>query len=239
MTQQTLTTSLLKHSQPLLAKCLQAALIAAPVMLAAAPSHAASVYGTVNGFTGAFAQENWTKTPGSTANSVSFFPTSPKIANTLTIVKNNNNTASPRAKIAINKDIIDALKPIKGFNFIGWEVTGKYTFAGSNLARFNFQGNSNTDSEILDKGSTPVQTPTAFIITGGQDTDGNISFDDELAFQINRVSAGTATGTGVISDFKFIAEYDVPGPLPIVGAAAAFAWSRKLRNRLKSANTLV
>ncbi|PZV05355.1 MAG: hypothetical protein DCF23_03575 [Cyanobium sp.] len=29
----------------------------------------------------------------------------------------------------------------------------------------------------------------------------------------------------------------VPGPLPLLGAAAAFGWSRRLRNRISTAKT--
>jgi hypothetical protein len=58
-------------------------------------------------------------------------------------------------------------------------------------------------------------------------------------FRNNGVASGTAgIGTGVISNFKVAAEYEVPGPLPLAGAAAAFAWSRKLRNRLKLSESI-
>ena len=243
MTQQTLTRSFLKHSQPLLTKCLQAALIAAPVMLAAAPSHAAVITSSVHGFTGLFDQLEWDKgTPnpntGTPPNSVNFSPSS-GTASSLTIVKNNANTSSAFAFRTINPALVDALRPIGGFNFVGWKATGNFTFTGTNLAKLDFSGQSNSDLELLEtpapNAGTPVTTPTAFSVTG----DGEL--DDQIKFDISRLSTGTPTalGTGVITDFKFDAYYDVPGPLPIVGAAAAFAWSRKLRNRLKPANTLV
>jgi hypothetical protein len=242
MTQQTLTTSFLKHSQPLLTKCLQAALIAAPVMLAAAPSHAAVVTSSVQGFTGLFAKTNWAlasgiPNTGTPLNSVAFNATTP--ATTLTIVKNNANSSSVNAIRVIDTALVDALRPIQGFDFVGFKVFGKFTFTGSNLARLDFSGQSNSDLQLLETAppnpGTPVPTFTAFSFTG----DGNL--DDVVKFDISRLSTGigTTVGTGVISDFKFEAYYDVPGPLPIVGAAAAFAWSRKLRNRLKPANTLV
>lgn len=242
MTQQTLTRGFLKHSQPLLTKCLQAALIAAPVMLAAAPSHAATISSSVNGFTGLFDQSLWSRaTPapntGTPPNSVNFSPSS-GTATSLTIVKNNANTSSAFAFRTIDQGLVDALRPIGGFNFVGWKATGKSTFTGTNLAKLDFSGQSNSDLELLETPApnpgTPVTTPTAFSVTG----DGEL--DDQIKFDISRLSAGTPTlGTGVITDFKFEAYYDVPGPLPILGAAAAFAWSRKLRNRLKPANTLV
>lgn len=50
----------------------------------------------------------------------------------------------------------------------------------------------------------------------------------------------TGIATGTITNFQFIAEYsEVPGPLPLAGAAAGFAWSRRLRRRLKTAQSVV
>ena len=237
MTQPTLTTSFLKHSQPLLTKCLQAALIAAPVMLASAPSHAAVITSSVHGFTGLFDQSQWIRVPGNIGNTVTFNP-STGTATSLTIVKNGNNTAAANASRVINLNVVDALRPIGGVNFLGWKASGKYSYTGSNLARFDFRGQSSSDIQLLENSTspgTPVTTPTAFSVTG----DGTL--DDEIEFDITRITSGSgAIATGTVTDFKFEAYYeDVPGPLPIVGAAAAFAWSRKLRNRLKPTNTLV
>jgi hypothetical protein len=205
-------------------------------MLASAPSHAAVITSSVNGFTGLFDQSAWVKAPGNSNNSVTFSP-STGTATSLTIVKNNNNIAAANAKRVITTAVIDALRPTRGGSFLGWKATGNYLFTGSNLAKFDFTGESNTDSQKLENSTnpgTPVTTPTAFFVEG----DGVL--DDEIEFKVKRITSGAATGVGTISDFKFEAYYeDVPGPLPIVGAAAAFAWSRKLRNRLKPANTLV
>ena len=240
MTQQTLTTSFLKHSQPLLTKCLQAALIAAPVMLASAPSHAQVITSSVNGFTGLFNQLNWIKTPDGASNTVTFTPGT-GTATQLKIVKNINNTGAPSAKRVIDIALVDALRPSAELDFVGWKVTGKYTFTGPSLAKFDFKAQSVSDVQLLENTTnpgTPVTTFTEFSVTG----DGTL--DDEIDFDIARNNSGSnASATGTITDFKFEAYYenveDVPGPLPIVGAAAAFAWSRKLRNRLKPTNTLV
>jgi len=56
------------------------------------------------------------------------------------------------------------------------------------------------------------------------------------------VSASTffieiTTGGEFISDH--VSAIEAPGPLPILGAAAAFGWSRKLRKRLKSSKSEV
>jgi hypothetical protein len=45
---------------------------------------------------------------------------------------------------------------------------------------------------------------------------------------------GTFEGPGDVQFSAFSAPSEVPGPLPILGAAAAFGYSRKLRRRLKT-----
>jgi hypothetical protein len=234
MTQQTLTRSFLKHSQPLLTKCLQAALIAAPVMLAAAPSHAA-VTTTITGFTGQFDPTNWTTSLGGTStNSVAFTPSLPSTPTTLTLFKSSTNSSVVSASRAIDQTLVDALRPNNGGVFKKYTVAGKYTFTGSNINNFNFVGDSNDRTATL----TPTTTFTDFSFEGF----GPLSAegDDSVVFDIQRLVSQTGSNaTGVINDFTFVAEYEeVPGPLPLVGAAAAFAWSRRLRKRLNSANTL-
>jgi hypothetical protein len=234
MTQQTLTRSFLKHSQPLLTKCLQAALIAAPVMLAAAPSHAA-VTTTITGFTGQFDPTLWTSSAGGT-NTVTFTPSLPSTPTTLTIFKSSTASSVISATRAIDLTLVNALRPNNGAAFIKYTVAGKYTFTGTNINNFAFVGDSNDRTAPL----TPTSTFTDFSFVGF----GPLSADpdDAIAFDISRSnSQAGSNATGVINDFTFVAEYEeaVPGPLPLVGAAAAFAWSRRLRKRLNSANTLV
>ena len=47
----------------------------------------------------------------------------------------------------------------------------------------------------------------------------------------------TYTGTSTAALDNFINTYQTPGPLPILGAGAAFGFSRKLRSRIKAART--
>ena len=225
----------MKHSQPLLTKCLQAALIAAPVMLAAAPSHAA-VTTTITGFTGQFNPSNWTTSNGgSSSNTVVFTPAAPSTATTLTIFKATTGNTTPSASRVTDQALVDALRPSNGGAFIKYTVSGKYTLTGSNIGNFNFVGDSNDSTATL----TPASTLTDFSFIGlGPNS---VDPDDSISFDISRVFSQTGSNaTGVIQDFQFVAEYEepVPGPLPLVGAAAAFAWSRRLRKRLNSANTL-
>ncbi|MEB3301648.1 MAG: hypothetical protein VKN56_06715 [Cyanobacteriota bacterium] len=47
----------------------------------------------------------------------------------------------------------------------------------------------------------------------------------------------TYTGTSTAAVDNFINTYQTPGPLPILGAGAAFGFSRKLRSRIKAGRT--
>jgi len=238
MTQQTTNSSVLTHSRSLLTKCLQAALIAAPVLLAAAPSEAVSVKTTVNGFTGEFAPANWTRVFGAsgTGNTSTVTPT------TITLSKRASNSTpiTVSAGIALSDTLFNALRPSGAGRLLSWTATGNYDWSivTAPNTKFDFTASSNADSETLNTSSS---------ITDGSFTAGDSyaltpfdpSVGDELTFAVRRIgNSVTGSGTGVIDNFQFIAEYDVPGPLPVVGAAAAFAWSRRLRNRLKSAKTL-
>ena len=230
----------MKQSQPLLSKCLQAALIAVPVLLSAAPSEAAgaTVKTTVNGFTGSFAPSNWNRTPTSpgAGNSSTFTDSNTK----LTLVKNAQNTTRVSGNVDITESLFAALAPYQGVGkILAWTASGSYTWTTTNNAKFTFGVDSNNSSD------TPLNTvspKSGTFLVGNSFISPLPDFDpanpDNLDFSIVRVGSSAAvTGTGVISNFQFIAEYDVPGPLPVVGAAAAFAWSRRLRKRLNSAKT--
>jgi hypothetical protein len=82
--------------------------------------------------------------------------------------------------------------------------------------------------------------------------DRNDVFGWESAHPIGGRCASNGTGTNCIpngtspnfsgmsiltvSNFQFVATYEsVPGPLPLAAAASGFAWSRKLRRRIKTA----
>lgn len=240
MTQLTRTTSFLKHSQPLLTKCLQAALIAAPVLLAAAPSEAVTVKATVDGFTGAFAPAQWSKDPTITTGGNSVTIT----GGSMTLRKNiQNNPATVFAFTTLSDGLFDVLRPTGGGRILSWSATGLADWGltgSSNNSRYDFSvaGKPTPATKI---NTTASVTNSAFSI--GEDyttNEFNPANPSEMRFSIAKVGSGsfTGAGTGVIDNFQFIAEYDVPGPLPVVGAAAAFAWSRRLRKRLNSAKTL-
>ncbi len=244
MTQLTLTRSFLKHSQPLLTKCLQAALIAAPVLLAAAPSEAVSVKATVDGFTGVFANANWSKDPTSLTGGNQVIVTS----GSMTLKKNlANNPGTVFSFTTLSEGLFDALRPANANGrLLSWTATG--------LASWSYTGTQSTANnnrygfKAAGKPSPAITLNTASVVDNSDFTIGedytttafNPANPSEMRFSIAKVGAGsfTGTGTGIIENFQFVAEYDVPGPLPVVGAAAAFAWSRRLRKRLNSAKTL-
>ena len=247
MTQQTLTRSFLRHSQPLLTKCLQAALIAAPVLLAAAPSEAAngvSVSTTVNGFTGQFAPSIWAKNPTTPTTTTSAAVN----ATTITLFKSLQTAGTSGVLITLNQGVWDSLKPsANAGRIIGWKATGRADFTkaggtGANNTNSRYSFSAKEPNVNLLTGSTGDFTDKAFELgesyleTPFEDGD-----QSEVRFSLARVgSTGVngASATAIIDNFEFTAEYAVPGPLPVVGAAAAFAWSRRLRKRLNSAKTL-
>lgn len=87
--------------------------------------------------------------------------------------------------------------------------------------------------------TSPVSAPTSSVAT--QDGDGlQAIFPSDTISPITFESTVTRTSGGtvdVITDSIEQKQYTpaVPGPLPIFGAGAAFAFSRRLRNRIKQA----
>ncbi len=59
---------------------------------------------------------------------------------------------------------------------------------------------------------------------------------DTLTFGVRSTDNNPTPGQLLISNFSTSAP--VPGPLPLFGAAATFAWSRKLRTRVKDSRSL-
>ena len=230
MTQQTLTTSFLKHSQPLLTKCLQAALIAAPVLLAAAPSEAVTVKTTVDGFTGVFAPSQWSKDPTITTGGNSVTIT----GGSMTLRKNLANAHTVSSSFYFSDGVFDALRPVNANGrLLGWVATGRFNLSTSGASPNSAYRFTASYNEL----PTPAVVTDLFVHGDYYP----FSADSKIRYEIANANPVISTGIGtvVIDNFKFTAEYEVPGPLPVVGAAAAFAWSRRLRKRLNSAKTLV
>lgn len=234
MTQQPTATHIFAKSSPLMAGLFKAALVAGPILFAAAPSEAVTVKTTVNGFTGQFAPANWTTSANVPGNTVVWQPNAAN-PTTLRLVRGAGVATNTFAQRNLDAALFAALKPVNAGRLVGY--TYKYDWAWT-FTNTGSGGTTSTNSVFAFK---PLPTPSTALNTSaplsGTWTDG--SPDTVLGAIIERtVSGKQGTGAANISNFQFVAEYDVPGPLPLFGAAAAFAWSRKLRNRLKVSNEL-
>lgn len=122
---------------------------------------------------------------------------------------------------------IDFSDPIAAFGFYGIDIGD---FAG-------------TLSLVFDNGNIATQS----VPTAPQNlADGSVLYwgiiTDPSDGEISSISFQTTTGTGDIFAFdnftigsrQQVVPNSVPGPLPLLGAGAAFGWSRRLRRRLKA-----
>ena len=213
------------------------ALVAAPMAFAAAPAQAAPTptttttspdglkyIVTVTGFTGAFAPGNWQATGSGSGTSVPTFN-----ATTLELSKTANQSGSVGRSIAFDA-ASTLLKPSGAGNYLG----GSYQYNWSTTGPQGSLAFTNTDDGAGNSDKLNSATTTSGLFT-------QATIDDGTTFGPLWSKGGpnvAQTGTATINNFQFIAQYEVPGPLPLLGAGAAFAWSRKLRNRLKSASAL-
>lgn len=97
--------------------------------------------------------------------------------------------------------------------------------------------NPSTSQTIVTKTITgPTGTPVLTSTDGSHVGPIFLLPDNSLKFiQVND-SWSVASGD-ILSHIQDTFTQDTPGPLPLLGAGAAFAWSRKLRSRVKSAAT--
>ena len=122
--------------------------------------------------------------------------------------------------ISSNKDLF-----YTGFNIsqvlIGSFISPTPPVTGE-LKVWRGQANSGTLLQTIDLASTSIGSTvnftSPFLFSAGEN----------LVFQASGSNASIRLGSLTVED--------VPGPLPLLGATAAFAWSRKLRRRLNSLN---
>ena len=112
-------------------------------------------------------------------------------------------------------------------------LTGGYNFA---TAQANITGNNGVFSTT----TTSTGLPTSATSVGGAGT--TVSFTPSLTSQTFTQSfSATPSGALVVNSLGTIYSItpgpasEVPGPLPILGAGAAFGFSRRLRHRIKVA----
>ena len=122
----------------------------------------------------------------------------------------------------------------------GWGGNGNTGFAGlANVQGLNFQlypSSYNTGSSYFppyDSYKSTYSIDTAYIL--GQDFFSSVTFTGKSlhseGFSVNGL-VGTWTIDGTSESINvYVGAASVPGPLPLLGVGAAFAWSRRLRKR--------
>lgn len=239
-------TAMLTRSKFLASKGIQAAIIASPIFFAVAPSQAATLTKTFNGFTEAFAPGEFITTTNA-AGTATFTPT------TLTLVRQRTTGSTPVVSYEVTKSIMEDFRPlgvgavtfVSGVFSYDWHITSGTSNNGG-LAAYNFSQTESGQTPI--KFAYPATPPTAAPLNIATGTGANIASElvDTSKFgwfltKSNNIGSPTdSNATATISNFVFTATYEtVPGPLPLAGAAAAFAWSRRLRRRLKTAQSSI
>jgi hypothetical protein len=223
---------------PALRLALQAALVVTPILIGAAPSQA-SISVPFSGFEGAFAPVNWTASDNgggtSTVNST-----------TMTLTAFAGAAGKGERSLDLNA-VLNPIKPEGAIAFTGGSYSFNWTWTftdsalGVTLPFGPVLGPGQVNNLAVATSGSNLNSPSSYQTSGTYS--GTVAAGDTFAFAT--VSTGvvpgfdTGTSIGVISDFRFLAEYsEVPGPLPLAGAAAGFAWSRRLRRRLKSAQLI-
>jgi hypothetical protein len=98
----------------------------------------------------------------------------------------------------------------------------------------------------------PFWDPFGYLLNGGftrltdnggnQSQSGSVSFSvlagDVFGFRQNSLDSVFGRASTTISNFNGPALQFVPGPLPLLGAGAAFGWSRQLRRRIGASGSV-
>lgn len=87
------------------------------------------------------------------------------------------------------------------------------------------------DYPLADQKTPPIKIQPGVQVTNLDQSDSTIQYVSSNA--INDKTAFGGTLEFILKDVHVTATQHVPGPLPILGAAAAFSYSRKLRRSLK------
>jgi hypothetical protein len=228
--------SALSRPRSLLLKGIKAGLIAGPILFAAAPSHAATtVTKTFTGFTEAFAPSNWALTQTGSGAAATVTGTNITLSRPVS-------AGTTAAVFTASTAILDAFKPTNAITFLygspsfTWEWQTSAGMNNTALNRYQFSPQvggivssvkwNPQISAVANQVYTGTVNPLTVIAPGG-----TFGFS-----HIKTPGGSAATTTGTVTAFTFEAVYSaVPGPLPLAAAAAGFAWSRKLRRRLKTA----
>jgi len=135
--------------------------------------------------------------------------------------------------------------------------TFNYNFSGDNRAAIYLGGTPTaTTPSFISTTDNPPTNPFGYVISGGQllaaSTQGPGFLRSGIGPNVS-LAAGTYTLNYLVTDFYTSNSYgftgllvsttyfekNVPGPLPLLGAGAFFAHTRRLRRRIKAGNTAV
>jgi hypothetical protein len=212
----------------------KAAILASPLALSLVASPAeAALSKTFTGFTDVFAPANWTPTKtGDGSGSLD--------STTMTLTATDSNP-SGGFQYRFNTAKLSTTVPAGAVSFKSGTATFDWTWtftAGTPGLIYPFQSFVGTDPPAtLWTFNGPSSTEPGDYTLSGTSTV-NVAAGETFGFRISSQFSGNLfpDSTGTITNFVFNADYNpVPGPLPVAGAAAGFAWSRKLRRRLKAA----
>jgi hypothetical protein len=112
------------------------------------------------------------------------------------------------------------------FNHFGWRGLCATTYGNLRLPAAGANNNC-TNGTNTDPVSTPTTTNLLTQLNAGSPTPGFLGSGD-YTFWIQQIS-GDSSYTFTVQSVQ-----QTPAPLPVIGAAAAFGWSRRLRRRLRS-----
>jgi hypothetical protein len=236
---------------------LKAAVAAAPLALitlaSVTPAQAATR--TFTGFRAAFSSGNWTKQVEPTGSGA-LSSTQMTIISTDTTAGGGvryNYALSNVANAATTTYASGATAPLpalpsgKFYKFTGGTATFSWNWAiddGTLGVIYPFKVyKSSTPGTILNTfngNNTQLFDPDYYTSSGAGATLTVGAADTDIGYEMFATSGGNlfADATANVTSFSFVANYEaVPGPLPVAAAAAGFAWSRRLRRRLKSAGT--
>jgi hypothetical protein len=113
------------------------------------------------------------------------------------------------------------LDPVPSFNFNTRPLSGSYTGASSAVALSPVQAAAfASDPVIATYFAVWTSSPSSLLSTFAPADDPAASLTGQVALEYQYEPTIRPPGTAV------------PGPLPVLGAAAAFGWSRRLRRRI-------
>ncbi|MEB3354914.1 MAG: hypothetical protein VKM34_11905 [Cyanobacteriota bacterium] len=191
----------------------------------AAPARAVSEPSfTVNGFTGLFAEPNWTFNDG-TANTGTGSITS----TTLTMTSPTGATSSDSVEYLFNTNTLLSAYP----DLVDGRVSFTYNYSTADVLAgydpFFFIVGANA-TQITPLVGTSFNGSLSFNITQGQ----------TFGFRLTNDGPGgenALPATLSVTNFSYTGgPIAIPGPLPVLAAAAALGWSGALRRRIRHAN---